>query len=217
MEQIDLDQFEVITSELWAGGNHNPCKPPPYGSKHLEISSIYCYYLTPTGPDSYTKELYFWNDEDEITRDFVPGYLSWMVLNARHSYDIPPKVTLPVKWRKKSYIAFIVDDPDWKFADPGIVIYPTPTPNHAFFEGKTIIVPVDDPDTNYGTQQLSAFFCVNYMSKNDYGDNIDDGVRETFSFHLAFSQTAFDQTRGVRLGGETGTNMGPPVAPPGVY
>jgi hypothetical protein len=133
-----------------------------------------------------------------------------------------------IKWRRKSYIVVVVDDPNWRLArragqeiDP-ILVAPK-TPNHCFFEAFewTIKMPFHAPTAAFDDYYTSAVALRNHMSRNEEGDDLGNGKEEKFVFGVNVQR--LKKVRGKRKFvpeffhvpiDPDGTNLGPPLGPP---
>jgi hypothetical protein len=127
-------------------------------------------------------------------------------------------------WNRISYIAFIFDDPSWKFvkrpsptpvqlSDYAAVVFNVAkksTPNHSFYGGRDI--DIDVSPRGDGTQIRTAFHMTNYLVEAG-GNPLQTKEPYVFDMNLSVPYS---------LGGETltvvfdpsGTNNVPPLAPP---
>jgi hypothetical protein len=141
-----------------------------------------------------------------------------------------------IKWQRKSYLAFFIDEASWTLRATEGVRFPTDkdgvpgTPNHSFFDALALplTMPIRKPRPGgpYNDER-SALVCINHMKANDAGRDIGrdalgnpfPGPRPTetqlFHFEMVFDVLFESGTRGMTvILDPDGNNLGPPLPPP---
>lgn len=186
----------------------------PYGNPHFAHSDdphcIYFYYIVPNPSDPTNPQVrVFYHDEHKtMTWGRVKKVITGIAQIAAAHDDFPAAIgnSLPAaKWRRKSYLVFLIDSDADEFA-PGQAVafsWRGMGGNHTFFKGRDWKV-----DLSSTKRRRSAFACINYFRKND-GTPWHDGDEETFDLSFVLGgQIPF------RRIDDGNTNLGPPVPPP---
>jgi len=136
-----------------------------------------------------------------------------------------------IQWRRKSYLAFFIDEASWTLRSTNGVRFPTDkdgvpgTPNHSFFDALALplTMPIRRPKPGgpYNDER-SALVCINHMKADDAGRDIGRGnppppLPETqlFHFEMVFDVLFENGTRGMTvILDPDGNNVGPPLPPP---
>lgn len=182
----------------------NPYDRPNFGT---EPHAIYFYYIKPGAMGSETKLYFFKDDKNSIIEADVPGRVKDIIENPRDPKDNS------FIWRKKSYLAVVVDDPDWQFADEGIKFVQDGHfhKNHTFYHAKHTSITVKPRGEQ--ERELALLYCINHMKKSAKDDDsIDRGKRQCFRFKVYQKPTPGARSLGPYEA--DGTNLGPPVPPP---
>ena len=210
MRELSEPQLQAFIDGLLTGGNDNPYNTPAISTKPC---CLYFYYVTFTAGGVPTAKVYFYNNGDTVmTPAFAETIITRLTANARLDDDNPPKCASrfdEIRWRRKSFLAFVVDDPGWTFAAQGLVFNEAngKTPNHSFFHGKNIPVPVKNADGSVGL--LSGMYCINHMTKDVTGTPLESTDSEEYVYYL-IHHAAKILVADIDPGG---TNQGPPEKP----
>ena len=115
-----------------------------------------------------------------------------------------------LRWRRRSYLAMVVDDPNERVNpdDPAIFDIARGQSNHTFLDGEYV-----DITAGKSKKALTGFWCINHLKKDEKGGELGDDEKQAFS--IAPNSPSARQAMAVLGGGDSGTNMGPPVPPPG--
>jgi hypothetical protein len=171
--------------------------------------TIYFYWATPVGV-VFDVRAYIWvNPGDHPIRPGreLDGLIGMLAANARKKGDAPRSIGdgFKVPWWKISYFVVAMDHTDEfvhnEALEFGHIGGPHNRPNHTFFDGWDGTL--DEADG----KKISVAWTVNHM-KTRHGKNLGDG--EVHRFKLGFKA----KRRGLVDGGDSGTNMGPPIGPP---
>jgi hypothetical protein len=177
----------------------------------------------------------------EIARDphLLTPILEMLAQDARPlgAGQFPPLGTggfQDIKWERKSYLAFFIDEASWTLRSTNGVRFPTDkdgvpgTPNHSFFDALPLplTMPIRRPRPGgpYNDQR-SALVCINHMKADDAGRDIGRDAlgnplpppQETqlFHFEMVFDVLLENGTRGMTvILDPDGQNLGPPLPPP---
>ncbi|HEY5713271.1 MAG TPA: hypothetical protein VIT38_15355 [Allosphingosinicella sp.] len=191
-------------------------------------SCIYFYYIKLNDNGPATIKHYYYSDGDrKIHADDIPELVRQLGRNGREIYGVPPQHGegfsttdyRRIAWRRKSYIAFLLDndDADAHFSKNNKNAFKfyrkqDATKNHSFFDG--FEVEVDLSDDEDGSQIRTAVVCINHMKKTADGNDLGIGgvaEEDEYKFELNIQLNRASLTRAPDSGG---TNMGPPVPPP---
>jgi hypothetical protein len=179
-------------------------------------SCMYFYYIRPEARrrDPYVRRYYYVRDNDVIDYGELEDLVRQLAINARNpdaaAQNPPPdgnSLDFNV-WTRKSYIAFVIDDPNsgfdednpiqFDYNDDGII-------NHSFFDGWCRRI--DLSANGNGGLRRSALCFMNHMKEGAFNDL---GRENAFMpFRLKIEPPP---ARGYPDSG--GTNMGPPIGPP---
>ncbi|HYI63463.1 MAG TPA: hypothetical protein VEW71_01110 [Allosphingosinicella sp.] len=141
-----------------------------------------------------------------------------------------------VKWCRKSYLAFFIDEASWTLRSTNGVRFPIDkdgvpgTPNHSFYDALPLplTMPIRRPlPGGPYTDERSALVCINHMKADVAGRDIGRDAngnplpgpwpteQQLFHFEMVFDVLFENGTRGMMvILDPDGTNMGPPVPPP---
>jgi hypothetical protein len=233
-----LDRYPDFVSRLLALGDsaalatglarasvYDPAltKTPPRSGYDKVPWSVYLYYLRFDTDGRLRVKHYFYDPGTEIPHNTLQTVVQDLVDRVRANDP-----TLPItgqnferiKWRRKSYIVFFVDEKNWslhKNGDPmdGIRFDNSPTPNHCFFDAVDLLITVTNA-TSGQVSQRSAIAFINHMKRNDQGEDLLEGEEQSFKFEMIFDVQFADATsaRMVVIFDPDGTNLGGPVPPP---
>jgi hypothetical protein len=151
-----------------------------------------------------------------------------LALNAREpdpNKQNPKPSTASFKWRRKSYIIMLVDDPAFSFDKDNAISMAEVVSgkNYTFFDG----VDFDDialpgPAGGAAKEYVTAACFINHMKRSIAGDDLRDGEEQRFTaiyappIRSAFvrDDARFAADGRLSLDDDSGTNMGPPIGPP---
>lgn len=142
-----------------------------------------------------------------------------------------------ITWRRKSYIAFFIDEADWTVKPKDGVTFVTDpkggvagTPNHTFFDALylPLTMPIRRPSPNGPTtDQRSALIFVNHMKADATGRDIGRDAqgnplpipppaeRQLFHFLIVFDVAIEGGNNKMTvIFDPDGSNQGPPIGPP---
>jgi hypothetical protein len=132
-----------------------------------------------------------------------------------------------IEWRRKSYIAFFIDEVNWTVAPTdgvSFIIEPKNgvpgTPNHSFFDALPpvpLTMPITKPKPGGPyTDERSALVFINHMKADDAGRDLDaTDLPQLFHFLMSFDVAFQNGTKAMRvIFDPDGTNLGPPLPPP---
>jgi hypothetical protein len=182
--------------------NHPPQDQPPVGFPQINIYSAYVNFLIPLGNNAHVARLCYFERTDTISQKDLRDIIRDAV--ASFGTDMPPALKAGTSFRRRSYLAFVILGPEWKFKAPEVRFLGTD--NHTFFSGKSYVEPTH-----------SAFHCINHMRKADNGASVEPGEELTYDWELHIERRVritVDDDSQTLVG--SGTNMGPPVSPPGL-
>jgi hypothetical protein len=164
-----------------------------------------------------------WQEIPNTPEALIP-ILQQLVANARAQGQAFPLVGndfVGIDWWRKSYVALFVDEANWalhKEPETGqaavlFITEPkdgqTGTPNHSFFDGQNLDIPMPDGLTR------SAFVCLNHMKKDEAGTDLAAGDHEFFQFKIFFRVNFVAGGPPLTVIFDPGgTNLGPPIPPP---
>ena len=157
---------------------------------------------------------YYADKNDQIKPKDLPFYVNELVVNARKNQakQVPPPIGQAwefLVWFRKSYIVFVVDDPDVTF-DPDkpieFALYPG-TDNYSFSGIATFPVPDET-----GSKRVWAVHAKNRM-KTKSGKDIGK-ASERYVITLNTDPLITIERREGPKPDDGGNNMGPPVPPP---
>ena len=175
--------------------------------------TAYFYYIAKTSNGYALPVRYnYYSYHERIKRDDLDELIECLTHNARRQpadQEIKPS-DINEEWRKKSYIIFAIDDPNYEFEKPGIVLDPSSgKPNHTFYDAKNFNgIPVKIPGTEQHSK-VSAIAILNHMKRGwDEEDLMTGDLPQKFYFQF------LPPIRFPFLPDDGGTNLGPPVPPP---
>ncbi len=123
-----------------------------------------------------------------------------------------------IEWYRKSYVASFIDEENWELHQDSTgreaMLFVTddprnPTPNHSFFDGRNINIPVP------GGRPLSTYVCINHMKRDVDGENLRTGEDQLYAFKLFFDvKFTTGEPPMTVIFDPDGNNLGPPIAPP---
>jgi hypothetical protein len=203
-------------------GRRDVDPPNVYKGSHWGTSprTVYYYHLTPVEDERlFEVKAYYYERESRIGS--IKNVIRQLALNARACDAVPPqcgKAFDTFKWRRKSYIAILIDSTTVQFdKDDAVTFYQKDGSfeNHTFFDGD------DFDDINLATAEdredriVTAVYFINHMKRAP--DGIDLYVNENQLFHFKINYHLVGQAAEAepdRFPDSGGTNMGPPVPPP---
>jgi hypothetical protein len=211
-----LTEEELVRfhSEEFIGADPYTRRLPP--NPHPDQLPFCMYYIHATLDGNSVddiKHYYHDNGNDPILYNDTEALVKRLADNASLRDHVPPHHGSGFKnmlWRRRSYLAFVVDHPEYKvWSGKGIEFNNKDgaLPNHTFFDAKDFTVNLKKPDGS--TVGRTAFVCINYMIGSN-GSKLPDGAREKFSFALLLRKLDFPEPFKYDPGG---TNQGPPVDP----
>lgn len=178
------------------------------------IHCVYFYYLK--FPDSEEQQqgpeirAYYYFEESEPIRDEVDlrRILKMLGRNAGiKDYAPPPFDANETPWRRRSYLAVLVDGPSHALSDVRDIVINFEDGveefSHSFFNAR--LMEIDMSVDNSGAL-INVFHCVNLM-RHRSGRDMHDGEREPY--HLSFRPTGELRL----LDDDGGTNQGGPIPP----
>lgn len=187
---------------------------------------IYFYYIKVGGAGGLDVRHYEYHDGPfnsqlpwtEIPFADVPSIIAQLTQDARDGVLPSGQNFRNIVWRRRSYLAFVVDDENWEFqtlaqgrAAIQFNMAKGSTPNHSFFDARDIQISV-------GADQRAAIFMVNHMRSNANGDELGAvGQPRSQRFEFDLCVDAGYATGGERIAitlDPGGTNQGPPAQPP---
>jgi hypothetical protein len=130
-----------------------------------------------------------------------------------------------IEWRRKSYIAFFIDEASWKLRTSDGVFFLTDkdgvpgTPNHTFFDALSLplTMPIRKPQPGGPyTDERSALVFINHMKADDNGNDLKEvDPPQLFHFQIVFEVAFQNGTKGMTvIFDPDGSNLGPPLGPP---
>jgi hypothetical protein len=185
--------------------------------------SVYFYYVRLDTDGRLRVKHYFYDKGAPIPHDTLATVVQGLVDRIRAGDP-----TLPItgrnfqnlEWKRKSYIAFFVDEENWtlhKNGNPldGIRFDNSPTPNHSFFDAVDLKVTVTNARSGAVTQR-SAIVFINHMKRNAAGDDLQNTDAQAYKFDMIFDVKFSDDTTApmVVIFDPDGTNIGGPIPPP---
>lgn len=194
---------------------------------------IYFYYLTLGDDNKLRVDHYHYNmgpdlknpvEWDPIPHDKVPPILDELTRQARPGgggVPLPDHNFQNVKWTRRSYIAFVVDEPSWNLhkrsSGNSAVVFNVDKPgepNHSFFDALDIEVRVATSARGFDTR--SGVYFVNHMTKDSEGTPLDRSETMFFDMYCAVNYDDPFATPVTVIVDPTGTNQGPPEPPDGI-
>jgi hypothetical protein len=185
----------------------------------IQPHSMYFYYLIPGANENLSDaevRSYFY--DNGVTAEGMPipildvdDEVRTLAINARAERDWPPRINVGiggVKWRQKSYIVLLIASSIIKFRHNAAIKSSASHGNHAFYDAFDRDIVINFPGT--GTETMNMFCCTNHIC-DENGKNLAVDKTETIEFTLQF-----EGFQALFLPDSGGTNMGPPVAPPGM-
>lgn len=186
--------------------------------------TIYFYYIGPNPNGHPDVREYYRTGRELRHREDVESAVKELTVNARkpRGEQSPPPTNVFWKnmvWKRKSYIAILIDDPLFRFKRPGVIFdrdYGS-LPNHSFYDAwdREIDIPTDDDQPS----QCALVCFINHM-KDAVGNDLDER-EEHFHFDLYTEPPLRDRSQVLgervvrpRYPDSGGTNMGPPIGPP---
>lgn len=173
------------------------------------------FYYVPKGPRTDVKSIRYdyYSHQGRIKKSELKEIIASLTRNARREVkDQGPKPNLCKKepWRKKSWIILVVDDPEYAFSKPGVIIRPDSgsDPNYTFYDADRFNhMSVEEPGSQ-ARSNVSAIYFMNHMKRGWDEIDVEAGQGAFFQFDfLPPLGTPFVPDDG-------GTNLGPPVPPP---
>lgn len=129
-----------------------------------------------------------------------------------------------ILWRRKSYIAFFIDEASWTLKSTDGVKFLLSkngvpgTPNHSFFDALSLplTMPIRKPKPGGPYfDQRSALAIINHMKADENGNDLQGGPPQLFHFEMRFDVLFENGTRGMEvILDPDGNNLGPPLPPP---
>ena len=126
-----------------------------------------------------------------------------------------------IEWFRKSYVVMFMDEEHWALhrhsaTGRAALLFVTdlqdgrtPTPNHSFFDGKNLTIPVP------GGAPLSAFACINHMKRDVDGYDLRSTDDQLYVFKLYFDvKFTTGEPPMTVIFDPDGNNLGPPLPPP---
>lgn len=171
---------------------------PPYQPLNpgLAAECIYLYYLKITGDPKYETRVFVFKRDFSIAIDAQIRNLATEISAGQH-YPCGWNFG-DVKWRRKSYMVFILEDNNHSLEAGNAVTF---TPDYPFRDGH---------DVTSLSPPHSGFCCFNHLIRKQ-GIDLPDDVTEPFYVEINHPHR---QTQAVRSHEDSGTNMGPPIGPP---
>jgi hypothetical protein len=240
MKPLSLAAAQARVARLTAAPNHSMFELAPF-EKRGKPHCLYLYYITNITRRRNTvyfqmKVYYHDNGGKRLGRRKVKKLAPKLVLNARRdcltnttTQKAEPKGYCPplcgtkfddVKWRRKSYILVVVDDPHWWLArhagnkvDPILVNAHSKTCNHNFFGAFewSVEMPHNAPSGSFDHHRTAAVAFRNHMVRDEAGSELGDEEQE-FSFDINVENQRGDFLP-VPIDPD-GSNLGPPLGPP---
>ncbi|HEY1607090.1 MAG TPA: hypothetical protein VGF77_15990 [Allosphingosinicella sp.] len=183
------------------------------GKDGLRPMCMYFYYVVSTddGVGYAVKSFYYDNGDIAIPDEW--DVIARLANNARYDSFTPPPFAQTFDaypWRRKSYLAIVLDDVDWSFVEGGAFEiskkYPISSNNNCFMEAH-------DRDIDVGGGRIaSAVCCTNYLC-DEWGIPLEAGQEEYYSITMQLSKRDKSSLFGVTID-PGGNNLGPPVSPP---
>lgn len=215
---------------------------PPYDA--VPCCIYFCYVRVNSNGRVFVTH-HFYPGGDPNNPDNPPSTVTW------HAIDRDPQLLTPIlemlakdarptgakqfppiaenfeqlEWRRKSYIAFFIDEANWTLAPTnGVQFIVEPkggvpgTPNHTFFDSLSLplTMPINNPKPGGPySDQRSALVFINHMKRDEDGNDLIEGDRQLFHFLISFDVAFQNGTRAMRvIFDPDGTNLGPPLPPP---
>lgn len=130
-----------------------------------------------------------------------------------------------IEWRRKSYIAFFIDEANWTLHPKDGVNFITDskggapgTPNHTFFDSLYLPLTMQITHPRPGgptTDQRSALVFINHMKADAAGNDLQAGDKQLFRFQMVFDVAIEGSPyRMMVIFDPDGNNLGPPLPPP---
>lgn len=172
------------------------------------------FYYVPKGPRTPARSVRYdyYSHQGRIKKDDLKEIIESLTLNARQKLEDqgPKPADKKERWRKKSWIILVVDDPNYAFDRPGVIIRADPAsePNHTFYDADQFNhMPVREPNSP-ALSNVSAIYFMNHMKGGWDENDVSPGQYQFFQFDflppIGFPLVPDDG----------GTNLGPPVPPP---
>jgi hypothetical protein len=153
----------------------------------------------------------------------LPDLLRDLTLNARNKDYSPPAIGSfwnDIVWRRRSYVAFVIDEPAFQFRKykdgGGIFFDPSKQNNHSFFDAKD--TDVDVSTAHDGSAKISGVYCINHMKGDDQkwddlGNGLPPGKTAAQSYKFSLGYEAVTNPGKIMTFDPDGTNVGPPPPP----
>lgn len=196
---------------------------PPVPRYDLVPHTVYFYYVRLDTDGRLTVKHYTRSSPAPIPHGSLQQVVQEMVDNVRNgdtAWASDGKNFADIKWTRKSYIAFFIDESNWdlhKNGSPygGVRFVAPHTSNHTFFDAVDLKATVVNRTTGVISQR-SAIAFVNHMKRNEAGDDLVLGDIQKFKFEIIFDVKFADLSTAplIAIFDPEGTNLGPPVSPP---
>jgi hypothetical protein len=195
---------------------------------------VYFYYVRINNSGALEVDHYFYfrgppddpKQWEEIPYDDVPGIVKELAENARPSGKKNP-AALPshnfegITMRRKSYVAFYVDERHWLFHkradDKNAMVYSdikAGQPNYSFFDANDVevVMPIKG---SAATDTRTGIFMINHMKRDANGNDLVAGDALEFAFDMFFGVSFVHPTSKTLtvIFDPGGTNQGPPEKP----
>jgi len=127
-----------------------------------------------------------------------------------------------IEWRRKSYIAFFIDEANWTLhPQDGVTFITAPkdgvpgTPNHTFFDALYLPLTMRI-GRGPAMDQRSAVVFINHMKADDAGNDLTEhDPPQLFHFQMVFDVAIEGGANQMTvIFDPDGNNMGPPIGPP---
>lgn len=195
---------------------------------------VWFYYLRVNEDGRLAIDHYFYADGTDIedpktwqpiSPGRLPAIIQRLTINGRPrtTQKFPPKLEdhnfNNIIWDRKSYIAFVLDEANWKLHTDGsghaAVYFNTDkgsAPNFSFFDAEDLVVEIDNDDGT--TDRRPAFFMINHMKRNSAGDDVKEELIEyKFDIYARAKFAVTDPRMLTVVLDPPGGNQGPPELP----
>jgi len=184
----------------------NPHDKSGYGT---EPYSIYLYYIGPSGTKDDSKWFFYQTKARKIPPFMMKRIVADLVENAIEQNESPPPCPPNYNWRKKSYLAIVVDNDKWEFEPNPTLHFKTNNggiDNHTFYDADLDSITIFTNSEK--ERELKLFYCINHVRSATDEKDLEKDTSHWFEFAI--------HSKGRPIGPYTGdgTNLGPPVPPP---
>lgn len=199
------DEHKDLEKDMEPSVVVNPVYDPR--DRTLKAECIYFYYLTEDPDPRYNLRVFVIDRERYIPPQEMQREIETIVADIRNGNLTPCGWAFgDVKWRRKSYIVVVFDDPNGKLSRGNAVefLHNVGGDDHPFRDGDDI--------QQFGT--ITGFYCFNHMKQQGTNHDLPPGKSECYKVTAIHEHRLGGAVTSIRGHNDTGTNMGPPIPPP---